>query len=125
MTVLTDLTFGAQFLFVAQVTAIDGDGYHVSLYGPGSVVAATALIGPSGAMSGQLAADASVTPVSLVTGFAPVAVGDVLSSDRTGETLVARAAWLTGAGEVRWSDTPGATVAYPATGWTIIGHVNL
>jgi hypothetical protein len=125
MTVLTDLGYGGQFLFVAEVTAIDGDGYHVNLYGPGSVVAATALIGPGGAMSGQLTADASVTPVTTVTGFAPVAVGDVLSSDRNGETLVARAAWITGTGESMWSDAPDAKVAYPATGWTVLGHVNL
>jgi hypothetical protein len=125
MTVLTDLTFGDQFLFVAQVTAIDGAGYHLALYGPGSVQAATALIDGSGTMSGTLTASAAVTPVTLVTGFAPVTAGDVLSSDRTGETLVARVAWITSGGESMWADTPDAKVAYPASGWTVIGHVNL
>lgn len=125
MTVLTDLGYGDQFLFVAQVTSIDGAGYHLALYGPGAVQAATALIAGDGTMSGNLAAAASVTPVTLVTGFAPVAVGDVLSSDRTGETLVARAAWITPGGQSMWADTPDAKVAYPATGWTILGHVDL
>ena len=125
MTVLTDLTYGDQFLFVAQVTSIDGAGYHLSLYGPGAVQAATALVTAGGVMSGQLTADVSVTPVTTVTGFAPVSVGDVLSSDRTGETLVARAAWITPAGQSMWADTPDAKVAYPATGWTILAHVNL
>ena len=125
MTVLTDLSFGDQFLFVASVTAIDGDGYHLALYGPGSVQAATALIGPTGVMSGQLNADASTIPITVVTGFAPVTAGDVLSSNRTGETLVARAAWITTSGQSMWADTPDAKVSYPAAGWTVIGHVDL
>lgn len=125
MTVLTDLTYGDQFLFVAQVTAIDGAGYHLALYGPGSVQAATALIAGDGTMSGNLTGSPTTTPVTLVTGFAPVAVGDVLSSDRTGETLVARAAWITTSGQSMWANTPDAKVPYPADGWTVIAHVTI
>ena len=125
MTVLTDLAAGDQFLFVAQVTLIDTAGYHLTLYGPGSVAAATALIDGTGTMTGSLAEAPGLVPVTKVTGFAPVAAGDVLSSDRTGETMVARSSWITAAGESMWSNTPGATVAYTAAGWTTIAHVDL
>jgi hypothetical protein len=125
VTVLTDLGAGDQFLFVAQITTIDQAGYHLTLYGPGSVAAAAAVIGADGAMTGSLAEAPGLVPVTKVTGFAPVTAGDILTSDRTGETMVARAVWITPAGVPMWSNTPDAKVVYPATGWTQIGHVDL
>jgi hypothetical protein len=125
MTVLTDLQTGEQFLFVAQVAAIDAGGYHLALFGPGSVQAASAVIDPTGAMTGTLSAPPDQVPITVVTGFAPITVGDVLSSDRTGETMVARSVWLTNQGVPMWANTPEATVPYPAAGWTVIGHVTL
>lgn len=125
MTTLADLKAGDQFLFIAQVTAIDTAGYHLALFGPGSVQAATAGIDPTGVMSGNLAAPANQIPVTIVTGFAPVTVGDILSSNRTGETMVARASWISPDGTPMWSNTTDSKVAYTATGWTVIGHANL
>ena len=124
MTTLADLRAGEQFLFVAQVTAVDAAGYHLALYGPGAVAAATAVIDPAGVMSGSLSEAPGLVPVTKVTGFAPVAAGDVLASDRTGETMVARAAWITPQGVSMWASTPDAKVAYPAAGWTVISHVS-
>lgn len=125
MTTLADLQAGDQFLFIAQVTSIDTAGYHLALYGPGSVQAATAGIDPTGVMSGQLALAANQIPVTVVTGFAPVTVGDVLTSNRTGETMVARSSWIAADGTPMWSNTVDAQVAYSADGWTVIGHVSL
>lgn len=125
MTMLSDLKAGQQFLFAAQVTAIDGAGYHLSLFGPAEAAAGTAVISPAGAMSGQLAAAPNAVPVTVVTGFAPVAVGDVLESQQTGETAVARWSQIGPDGTVTWSASAGHRVVYPAAGWTTIGHVAL
>lgn len=125
MTTLADLGQGAQFLFVASVTAVDGQGYHLSLYGPGASSAGSALIGPDGTMSGMLALPASQVPVTVVTGFAPVAPGDVLENGQTGETAVCRWSQIRGDGTVAWAASVSRQVIYPAAGWTVIGHVSL
>ena len=125
MTTLADLPPGDQFLFVGLITAIDSSGFHMTLYGPESAAAATALIDTNGVMTGQLEAPANQAAVTVVTGFAPLSVGDVVVSDRTGETVVVRSAWITHDGVSMWSSTADAKVAYPATGWTVIGHVSL
>jgi len=125
MTFLSELEAGNEFLFVAQVTAIDVSGFHLALFGPGAVQAAVATIDASGVMTGNLATTPNQIPVTVVTGFAPIAAGDVLASDRTGETMVARSAWITPQGESMWANTTDAKVAYSAVGWTVIGHVSL
>ena len=79
MATLADLVPGDQFLFACSVTAVDQvTGLSLGLYGPGRALAATAVISPAGVMSGQLAAAPDQVPVTIVTGFAPVSVGDVL-----------------------------------------------
>jgi hypothetical protein len=83
------------------------------------------VISPAGVMSGQLAAAPGQVPVTVVTGFAPVAVGDVLQNDRTGETLVARWSQIGPDGSVTWASAAGHQVIYTAQGWTAIGHVAL
>lgn len=125
MTALADLTAGQAFLFVAQVTAIDGAGVHLSLFGPASAAGGTALMDPAGALTGQLTSPAGQIPVTVVTQFAAVSVGDVLASDTTGETVVARAVTLQPDGSCLWSPSPAGGVVYRTDGWTIIGHVNL
>lgn len=126
MTTLADLTAGDTVLFVAQVSALDpATGIHIDLYGPDRALAGTVIIGLDGTFSGGLAAAPGTVPVTLVTGFTPVSEGDVLASDATGETMVARAVRVTPDGAYLWSSSPDFKVAYPATGWTIIGHVDL
>ena len=95
----------------------------MSLFGPASALAGSAVIAPSGVMTGQLAAAPAQVPVTLVTGFAPVAVGDVMQNDRTGETLVARWSQIGPDGTVTWASAAGHLVIYPAQGWTRVGHV--
>lgn len=124
-TFLAGLAAGDQFLFAASVTAIDAAGFHLALFGPAATPAASALIGPDGAMSGQLALPAAQVPVTVVTGMAPVSVGDVLESQRTGETAVCRWSQVAADGTVTWSSASVHQVAYPAAGWTVIGHVSL
>lgn len=125
MTVLADLAAGSQFLFACQVTSADPvAGTGLALYGPGRARAGTAVISPSGAMSGQLAAPADQVPVTVVTGFAPVSVGDVMCSEATGETMVARWSQIGPDGTVTWSSSAGHRVVYPAAGWTVVGHVD-
>lgn len=126
MTTLADLKTGDEFLFACQVTSVDPTaGTGLSLYGPGRAQAATAVIAPSGAMTGQLAAPANQVPVTVVTGFTPVSVGDVLANDRTGETMVCRWSAIGPDGSVTWSASLSAQVIYPAAGFTVIGHVSL
>ena len=126
MRTLADLVPGDEFLFACQVTAADPvTGLALALYGPARVQAAAAVISPAGVMSGQLAAAPGLVPVTVVTGFAPVSVGDVLSSDRTGETMVCRWSAIGADGSVTWSAAPVPQVTYPSAGWTVIGHVSL
>lgn len=125
MTFLSDLKAGDQFLFAASVTAVDGAGFHLSLFGPAATPAATAVIGPDGSMTGQLALPAAQVPVTVVTGFAPLSVGDVMESQRTGETAVVRWTQVDADGTVTWASSASHQVIYPAQGYTVIGHVGL
>jgi hypothetical protein len=125
MTTLADLTPGEQVLFAFAVTAVDpAAGISLGLYGPGRILAATAVIAPSGAMTGQLAAAPAQVPVTVVTGFTPVSVGDIMTSDTTGETMVCRWSQIGPDGTVTWSAAPGHQVIYPARGWTVAGHAD-
>jgi len=125
MTTLADLAVGDEFLFIGQVTALDPvTGLSLSLFGPASAQAGTAVIAPTGAMSGQLAAAPDQVPVTVVTGFAPVSVGDVMQNDRTGETLVARWSQIGADGTVSWASAASHQVIYTAQGWTTVGHVD-
>lgn len=125
MTFLADLRAGDQFLFAAGVTVIDGAGYHLSLFGPAATAAGTAVIAPDGTMTGALAVPADQVPVTVVTGMVPVAVGDVLESQSSGETAVCRWSQVDADGTVTWASAAGHRVVYPAQGWTVIGHVGL
>lgn len=125
MTTLATLTAGQAFMFVGQVTAIDTAGTHLSLFGPASAAGGTALIAPDGTMTGNLTSPANQIPVQVVTQFAVVSAGDVLSSDATGETLVARKVAVTPDGSYQWSASPAGGVTYKTDGWTIIGHIDL
>lgn len=125
MTTLADLKDGQAFIFVGQVTAVDTAGTHLSLFGPASAAGGTALIAPGGAMSGQLTSPASAIPVTVVTEFAAVAAGDVLASDTTGETMVARTVAVQPDGSYLWSPAPSGGVVYRTGGWTIIAHIDL
>ena len=125
MTALSDLTAGQAFMFVAQVTAIDTAGVHLSLFGPASAAGGTALMDPSGVLTGQLTSAASQIPVTVVTQFVTVTAGDVLSNDATGETVVARAVTVQPDGSYQWSPALTGGVVYRTDGWTIIGHVSL
>lgn len=125
MTTLADLTPGQAFMFVAQVTAIDGSGTHLSLFGPASAAGGTALMDPAGALTGQLTTAPAQIPVTVVTQFETVSAGDVLSNDATGETMVARAVTVQSDGSYLWSPAPSGGVVYKTDGWTVIGHVTL
>jgi hypothetical protein len=125
MTTLADLVVSDQFLFACQVTTKDVNGLALALYGPGRVQAATALIAPSGAMTGQLASTPDQIPITKVTGFVPVTVGDVMQNTVSGETLVCRWSQIGNDGTVTWSSSPSHRVVYSASGWVPIGHVTL
>ena len=126
MTTLADLRAGDEFLFVGQVTGLDPvAGLTLSLFGPASAQAGSAVISPAGVMSGQLAAAPALVPVTIVTGFAPVSVGDVMQNNRTGETLVARWSQIGPDGSVTWASAASHQVVYTGQGWTVVGHVTL
>ncbi len=122
---LSALTAGQAFIFVAQVTAIDGAGTHLSLFGPAEAAGGNALMDASGVLTGQLTAAPSQIPVTVVTQFETVSAGDVLSSDATGETMVARAVTVQPDGTYLWSPAPSGGVFYKTGGWTVVAHVNL
>jgi hypothetical protein len=125
VTTLADLQPGDEFLFACQVTSLDPTaGLGLALYGPGRVEAATAVIAPTGVMTGQLAAAPAQVPVTVITGFAPVTVGDILVNDATGETMLCRWSQIGPDGTVTWAAAPGHQVIYPARGWTVAGHAD-
>jgi hypothetical protein len=125
MTTLADLKTGDQFLFACQVVSKDVNGLGLALYGPGRVQAATALIAPTGAMTGSLSATPDQVPVTIVTGFVPVSVGDVLENSVSGETAVCRWSQINKDGTVVWSSSASSRVIYPSSGWVVISHVTL
>ena len=125
MTALSDLKAGQAFIFVAQVTAIDQAGTHLSLFGPAETAGGNALMDASGVLTGSLTAAPSQIPVTVVTQFAQGSTGDVLSSNATGETMVARAVTVRPDGTYLWSPAPSGGVVYKTDGWTVINHVNL
>jgi len=125
MTMLADLKAGQAFIFVAQVTAIDGAGTHLSLFGPAEAAGGTALMDASGVLTGQLTSPAAQIPVTVVTQFTQVSTGDVLSSNATGETMVVRAVTVQPDGTYLWSPAPSGGVVYKTDGWSVISHVNL
>jgi hypothetical protein len=126
VTTLADLVAGEQFLMACQVVSIDPvNGMTLSLFGPASAEAATALIAPTGAMSGQLLTTPDQVPVNIVTGFAPFTVGDIIANNASGETVVCRWSMIKADGTSTWSSSPDHRVVYASAGWTVIGHVNL
>ena len=125
MTALADLKAGQAFMFVAQVVSIDQAGVHLSLFGPASAAGGAALMDPTGTLSGQLTSPAADIPVTVVTEYEAVSVGDVLASSTTGETLVARAVTVQPDGSYQWSASVAGGVLYKTDGWAIIGHVSL
>lgn len=125
MTTLADLAPGAQFLFVASVGAVDDAGVHLDLFGPAATAAGTALIAPDGTMTGALAVPPDQVLVTVITGMAPVAVGDVMESQATGETVVCRWSQVSADGTVTWASAATPQVVYPASGWAVIGHADL
>jgi hypothetical protein len=125
VTTLADLKAGQAFMFVAQVTAIDQAGVHLSLFGPASAAGGSALMDPAGVLTGNLTSPAAQIPVTVVTQYAAVSVGDVLANDGSGETMVARAVTVQSDGSYQWSPSPAGGVVYRTAGWTIIGRVSL
>jgi hypothetical protein len=122
---LADVRRGDVFLAGARCSAADPvAGLTLGLYGPHRDKMADAQITPAGVITGQLAAAPALIPVQLVTGFAPVSVGDVLQSG-TGETLVCQWTRTSPDGTVLWSSSAGHYVVYPAAGWQVVGHVDL
>ena len=126
MVTLADVTVGQQFLFVCQATAIDPTaGMTLALYGPSNVLAANAQIDTNGAMTGQLQAAPGDIAVSLVTGFVPFAVGDVIQRNSSGETMVCRWSNIATDGTTTWSASEVHAVIYASDGWSVIGHIDL
>ncbi len=125
MTTLSAVRRGDVFLAGFRCTAADQvAGLTLGLYGPHRDKMADVQIDPGGTITGTLAAAADLIPVQLVTGFAPVSVGDVLQS-AAGETMVCQWTRIGPDGTVLWSSSAGHHVVYPAAGWQIIGHVDL
>lgn len=126
MTTLADVRRGDVFLAGVRCTAADQvAGLTVGLYGPHRDKMADGQIAPDGTITGQLAAAPGLIPVQLVTGFAPVSVGDVLENAQTGETAVVRYSRIAPDGTVTWSSSAAHRVIYPAAGWAVIGHADL
>ena len=125
MTTLADLKVGNQFLFVCQVESITDNGIGLDLYGPSNQLAAQALINPQGAMSGSLMNTPGEIPVTIVTGFVPFSVGDILQKDSSGETMLCRWSNITPEGVITWSASVTHEVVYSSDGWSVIGHFDL
>jgi hypothetical protein len=125
MATLAGVRRGDVFLIGARCSAADQvAGLTLGLYGPQRDKMADAQITPAGVITGQLADAPALIPVQLVTGYAPVSVGDVMQSG-TGETAVCQWTRTSPDGTVLWSSSAGHYVVYPAAGWQIVGHVDL
>lgn len=123
---LSDLKVGDAIVLVARVTATDPvAGDTLTYFGPNSQAQGTMTISPAGVFSGQLAAAATATPVQPLPEFSAVSAGDVLANGVTGETMVARSVRVMPDGSYQWSASLQAQVWYPASNWSVIGHVAL
>lgn len=125
MTTLADVKSGNQFIFVCVAGTVDANGIALELFGPSNVLAASAQINPDGTMAGQLMATPDTIPVSLITGYVPFNVGDVLQKDASGETMVCRWSSIQPDGSTNWSASKGHEVIYKSAGWSVIGHITL
>lgn len=126
MAALADVRKGDVFLVGIRCTGAAVDtGLAVNLYGPGRNQMATGQIAPDGTITGSLATTPDQIPVQLVTGFAPIDVGDVMENENTGETLVCRWSEIRPNGSVLWSASASRKVIYRASGWTVVGHLDL
>ncbi len=126
MTALSDVRRGDVILIGARCTGADPvAGLGLALHGPDRAKMADAQIAPDGTITGTLAAAPGLIPVQLVTGYAPLGAGDVLQNSASGETLVCQWSEVRPDGAVLWSSSAGHRLVYPASGWTVVGHVDL
>jgi len=127
MTSLLDIRRGDQFLMALRCADRDAvTGLTFNLFSANRAPIGALVIAPAGTFTGQLATTPDQVPVTLVTGFTPLQVGDVLQRVGTGETMVARRVSINLDGSVHWSSsTADGGSTYSADGWQVIGHVVL
>jgi hypothetical protein len=126
MTVLSDVRRGDQFLLAYRCTDRDATtGLTFNVYSAARTRFGQMIMSPAGVITGQLDTTPDQLPVSLVTGFSQVALGDVMSRHETGETMVCRWVNMKLDGTVQWSASPSGQVVYGADGWSIIAHVDI
>jgi hypothetical protein len=127
MTTLLDVRRGDQFLMALRCTDRDATvGLTFNMFSANRAPVGALVIAPAGTFTGQLASTPDQVPVTLVTGFTPLQVGDVLQRDGTGETAVVRRVSLNLDGSIQWSSSvTGGGSTYTAGGWQVIGHVVL
>ena len=127
MTTLADVRKGDVFLIGVRCTAANAQtGLTVGLYGPHRAKMADGQIAPDGTITGTLTTTPDQIPVQIVTGFAPIDIGDVLENGVTGETLVCRWSQINIDGSVVWAASTAANGSiYPAKGWNVIDHIDI
>lgn len=126
MAVLSDLGVGDAFVMLSRVSALDQvTGMTLVLFGPDRQPQAQIIVSPAGVMSGQLANPANQTPVNVVTRFRTISVGNVMVSQRTGETMVVRQVSIQPDGTFLWASSVVQPVWYTTEGWQLAGNVAL
>lgn len=127
MTTLGDILAGEAFVIIARVTGRGPAGITASLFTASATPAGQFTIAAAdGTITGQITAvPPASTPVTKVTRWTVVAVGDILQRDQTGETMVARAVDVAADGTFVWYASTARRAGYTVEGWTRIGHTDL
>jgi hypothetical protein len=123
MAILTTLPVGSLFLLGARVASRSvQQGIGLTLYAADKTPVATLQLVPDLTITGLISVDPATIGVTTIT--RPFAVGDVVTSDVTGETMVVRASWVDVEGFF-WSNTTDRSPVYSTRGWTAVGTATL
>jgi hypothetical protein len=117
---MDNVTVGGSFNMTATVTLRDGSGTHLNLFTGDTTVqgAITIATGAAPAVTGNMTNSTSTTPVT--SSGQTFTVGQIVSSNLTGEVMVVRDSWID-AGGAKWSNTTNRGNIYSTAGWSVIG----
>lgn len=121
-TVIDDVTVGGTFTITAEVTSRSGGDTHLDLFTDSTTVQGSIVLHADLSVTGTMNYGTGLIGVQATS--VAFTVGDVVSSDLTGECMVVRDSWIDSGGP-EWSNTTTRATSYSTTGWTVIGSASI